>query len=148
MLYVSSSLAFRVNVGKFLFPANLEPYPNDGIDHHATPENENNCSIGITGDTKYIPHMNDFFQSCSALVCDCTFSKRLPNKTNANHMSIEQACQLCRTAKIKLLIATHLHINFSEKDQDKGYLQELKAVWHNLPLIEIGADSSVYRIKH
>jgi hypothetical protein len=51
-------------------------------------------------------------------------------------------------AKIKLLVATHLHINFSEKGQDKGYLQELKAVWHNLPLIEIGADSSVYRIKH
>ena len=148
VLHVSSSLAFRVNVGNFLFPANTESFSNDGIDHYTPPKIENNCSIGITGDTKYIPHMNEFFQSCSALVCDCTFSKRLPNKTKAKHMSIEQACQLCRMAKIKLLVATHLHINFSEKGQDKGYLQELKALWHNLPLIEIGADSSVYRIKH
>jgi ribonuclease BN (tRNA processing enzyme) len=148
VLHVSSSLAFRVNVGKFLFPANLESCSNSGIDHSALTEIENHCSIGITGDTKYIPHMNDFFQFCSALVCDCTFSKRLPNKTKAKHMSIEQACQLCRMAKIKLLIATHLHSNFSEKGQDKRYLYEPKNIWHNFPLIEIGADSSVYRIKH
>ena len=148
VLHVSSSLAFRVNVGKFLFPANMKSCTNAGIDHSVPPEIENHCSIGITGDAKYIPHMNDFFQSCSALVCDCTFSKRLPNKTKAKHMSIEQACQLCRMAKIKLLIASHLHINFSEKGQDKGYLQELKRIWHNVPLIEIGADSSFYRIKH
>jgi ribonuclease BN (tRNA processing enzyme) len=147
VLHVSSSLAFRVNVGKLLFPANLESYANYETDQSATPEIENHCSIGITGDTKYIPHMNDFFLSCSALVCDCTFSKRLPNKTKSKHMSIEQACQLCRMAKIKLLIATHLHTNFSETSQDKGYIQELKAIWNNFPLIEIGADSSVYRVK-
>ncbi len=62
-------------------------------------------------------------------------------------MSVEQACQLCRRAKIKLLIATHLHTNFDENGQDKEYIQELKASWNNLPSIEIGADTSVYRIK-
>ncbi len=144
-IHVPSSLAFRINVCTFPLanpgPANITIIGNPNLQ-------ELGCiySIGITGDTKYSLTMKDFFKFCSVLICDCTFSKRLPNTTKSNHMTIEQAFKFCQIARIKSLIATHLHTDFDENGQDREHILKLEA-HGNYPTIKIGKDMAIYRIK-
>jgi len=144
-IHVPSSLAFRINV--YAFPiANRISENMVRIDDSDLQDSGCIYSIGITGDTRYSLTMKDFFKFCSVLICDCTFSKRLPNTTKSNHMTIEQAFKFCQVARIKSLIATHLHTDFNENGQDREYVLKLEA-HNNYPAIKIGKDMAMYRIK-
>ncbi len=79
--HVPSSLAFRVNVGTFLFSANTESFSNAEIDHSSSlPEFECLCSVGITGDAEYAQAWMPFSSPVRLWFVTALFQKDCPTR--------------------------------------------------------------------
>ena len=77
--------------------------------------------IGISGDTRPVQKLEEFFGGCDYLVFDSTFVHELREKAEkTGHSTATEAATLARNAGVKNLILTH----FSARYEDEAVLKE------------------------
>ena len=80
-----------------------------GMAYHFT-DTRTGATIGISGDTAYVPELADFFHEVDVLVMEASHGIEDPDPEKASHSSVRQSASIARDAQVGEFYIVHTRI--------------------------------------
>ncbi|MFO8079010.1 MAG: MBL fold metallo-hydrolase [Armatimonadota bacterium] len=81
-------------------------HPVQGLAYHFT-DTRTGRTIGLSGDTAYVPELADFFRGVDVLVMEAAAGLSDPDAESATHSSVRQSASIAREAEVGDLYIVH-----------------------------------------